>query len=527
LFDTKKKSITFFRMTVAAIIASLDAPATPLYTDTQCKAFGIDRKSLKQVNCDDSKFYVQLAVSLANNIHFEELRTMSCGFLGLQARPQPSSYAMSLLINILTRNDADEKTETSRNGRFDIGVALHHLQEHALIHKWNNRVFRTSLRSFKFCRQIAAAQRIRTRREEKWMNACAASSERQRTAQQVFAASTLAALPIKVPSKGHSDQVWIGFVTELAQLAGEAMMKKIGVDSGNFDDLLQKNMNRRIDSTCLTALMRAYLQICDVVCVDAASYSNVSNALGTMILYDVFLLTYDRMQTNSDSEVFLMLCENIDAIRDAFDHAAHGKYPRLMAKMPGAIQISDGVAQEIIEAEEEESKRTTHKRQKRREKKRRHRKNRSIVLSDVNKEMLQFQSFVDHTAHDQIYEQEYDEKTRSGIQNGDGEASNHIGYANGEDASNHHGADGDALSRDGNEHENALDILSTCASAADLPSVEDLIDYEHFIASTHPLSKIDRIMHEQTLSDLFDDDAPMPESIDSNLRVYSPTLKLI
>lgn len=504
-------------MTVAAIIiASLDAPTTPLYTDTQCKAVGIDRKSLKQVNSDDSKFYVQLAVSLANNIPFEELRKMSCGFLGLQTRPQPSSYAMSLLINILTRNDADEETKTSLNGRFDIGVALHNLQEHALVHKWNNRMFRTCLRSFKFCRQIAAAQRIRTRREEKWMNACSASSKRQRTAQQVFAASTLAALTINVPLKGHSDQVWIGFVTELAGLAGEAMMKKIGVDSGNFDDMLQKNMNCRIDSTCLTPLMRAYLQICDVVCVDAASYSNVSNALGTMILYDVFLLTYDRIQTNSDSEVFLMLCENIDAFRDAFDHAARGKYPRrILAKMPGVIQLSDVIAQEIIEAEEEESKRTTHKRQKRREKKRRRRNNRRIVLSDANEELLQFQSLHDHTAHDQIYQQEDDEKTRSGIQNGDGDASNHLGSAN------------DDSSNQGACEFCEFDISSTCASAADLPSVDDLIDYEHFIVSIHPLSKIDRIMHEQTLSDLFDDDTRMPDSIDSNLRVDSPTLKLI
>lgn len=526
-----------FCMTVAAIIASLDVPATSLYTDVQCKAFGIDRKSLKQIKRDDSQFYVQLAISLANNIPFEELRTMACGFLGLQKRPQTSSYAMSLLIKVLTRDDTGKKTDPLLHGRFDVGVALHHLQEHALVHKWSNRVFRTCLRSFKFCRQIVAAQRIRTRREEKWMKACAASAEEHRTAQQVFAASTLAALTIKVPLKEHSDQIWIEFVTELAGLAGEAMMKKIGVDSSNFDDLLQNDINCRVDSTRLTPLMRAYLQICDVVCINAAAYLNVSAALGTMIIYDVFLLTYDRLQTKSDSEVFLMLCENIDAIRDAFDHAARDKHPR---KPVGAVHLSDAIAQEMIKAEEEENKRTTHKQQKRREKKRRHRNNRCVALTRANEDMLEYQSLQDCAP------EEDEAETRNGIQDGSGYTSNHRRSVDG-DASDHLGfggcassqtGDGDGTFRhnvDDNSHGGVtngesssvhdLDISSNCASVADLPSIEDLIDYEHFIASTHPLSNIDRIMHEQTLSDLFDHDTPMPESFDSNLRVISPTLK--
>lgn len=523
-------------MTIAAIIASLDTPRTPLYTDAQCKAFGIDRKSLKQINCDDSKFHVRLAISLTNNIPFEEVRTMSCGFLGLMERPQPSSYAMSLLIKILTRDDAEGKTKPALDGRFDIGVALHHLQDHALVHKWKSRTFRTCLRSFKFCSQIVAAQRIRTRREEKWMNGCAASSEEKRKAQEVFAASTLAALTIKVPLRGHSDQIWINFVAELAQLAGEAMLKKIGVHSDNFDDMLQKNMHCQVDCTCLTPLMRAYLQICDIVYVDAASHYNVSNALGRMIMYDVFLLTYDRIQAKSDSQVFTMLCENIDTIRCVFDDAAGDKHPRrILAEMSDSTQISDTIAQEIMRAEEEESKRTLHKRQKRRDKKRRHRQNRS----DLNEEKIQ--SLDDCAANDEGHQGDDDENTPSGLQSGGRDASSPRVATDDEDASGHDGTsvsvrtvrsqdfdetrheDG-ANGESGHDGAYEWDISSTCASAADLPSIEDLIDYEHFIASTRTVNDIDRIMCEQTLSDLFDHDTPMPVAVDSNLKLGLPML---
>tara|TARA_B110000046_G_scaffold158320_1_gene170227 strand:- start:4354 stop:5838 length:1485 start_codon:yes stop_codon:yes gene_type:complete len=382
-------------MSIAAIIATLKAPATNLFSDAQRKGFGIDDASLKRVPLDTAN-RIHIAICMANNVPYEELRKTTCVFLGLERCPATRSYAVTLLINCITRDDVHLASSGSLDGRFDIGVALHHLRENALVHKWHLCTYKSCLSSYDFRKQIAAAQRVRTGRESEWVAACRSSPTQRRDGQVVFAKSILHALQhascrqtrseVRVPTYACSDKAWIAFSMEIASTAGYLLLCKIGIAPDECADALHKSLHIRVGEQTLPPILRAYLQICDVVDANVANHHTVANALGMMIMYDIFVLSYDRMDANSEADVFLMLCQRMASVRYAFDIAADAftRTDEDAWARNDEMRRSEKAALQMIEDEERTRRQSTQRRAKRNDKKRRRRQTRSRVKEEVD-----------------------------------------------------------------------------------------------------------------------------------------------